>query len=198
MLSGDITKPWIGKKDRAARISYILTYSMLLIGVAASAFRCYSGWRGVSLVGPLCMVLEDDFNGNDLDSSVWTREVDMGGFGCVAFVPSPSLIFFLTEGDRNGEFEMTTASSNNSFVRNGELYILPTLTSDVIGRNAIFDGHTFNLTGCTNTNLTACGAVSNGTSGTVINPVMSARISTKGKRSIRYGKVEVRAKLPRG
>jgi hypothetical protein len=56
---------------------------------------------------------------------------------------------------------MTTASSNNSFIRNGELYILPTLTSDVIGREGVFDRHTFNLTGCTNTNLTACGAVSN-------------------------------------
>jgi hypothetical protein len=93
---------------------------------------------------------------------------------------------------------MATSSSNNSFIRNGELYILPTLTSDVIGQNAIFNGYTFNLTGCTNTNLTACGAVSNSTSGAVINPVMSARISTKGKRSIQYGRVEVRAKLPRG
>jgi beta-glucanase (GH16 family) len=111
---------------------------------------------------------------------------------------SLSFLALTKEDRRNGEFEMTTASSNNSFIRNGELYILPTLTSDVIGREGIFDGQTFNLTGCTNTNLTACGAVSNATSGTVINPVMSARISTKGKRSIRYGKVEVRAKLPRG
>ena len=111
----------------------------------------------------------------------------------------PSFVFFpQCASNRNGEFEMTTASSNNSFIRNGELYILPTLTSDVVGRDGIFDGHTFNLTGCTNTNLTACGAVSNATSGAVINPAMSARISTKGKRSIRYGKVEVRAKLPRG
>jgi hypothetical protein len=37
---------------------------------------------------------------------------------------------------------------------------------------------------CTNTNMTVCSAVSNATSGTVI------RIFTKGKRSIRYGKVE--------
>jgi hypothetical protein len=112
----------------------------------------------------------------------------------VSYPPFPfplPLLLALTRNGRNGEFEMMTASSNNSFIRNGELYILPTLTSDVIGREGVFDGHTFNLTGCTNTNLTACGAVSNVTSGTVINPVMSARISTKGKRSIRYGKIEV-------
>jgi hypothetical protein len=179
MLSGEITKPWLGKKDKSARISYILTYSVFLIGVIGSAVRCYFGWKNVELIGRTCLVLDEDFSGSELDSSVWLHEVDMGGFG-------------------NGEFEMATASSNNSFIRNGQLYILPTLTSDVIGQDAIFNGYTYNLTGCTNTNLTACGAVSNITTGAVINPVMSARISTKGKRSIQYGRVEVRAKLPKG
>lgn len=47
---------------------------------------------------------------------------------------------------------MTTGSSNNSFVEDGKLYIVPTLTSDVIGSAAIFDGYTYNITGCTNTN----------------------------------------------
>ena len=49
---------------------------------------------------------------------------------------------------------MTTASSNNSFVEDGKLYIVPTLTSDVIGSNAIFNGYTYNITGCTNANCT--------------------------------------------
>ena len=44
----------------------------------------------------------------------------------------------------------------------------------------------------------SCGAVSNATSGTVINPVMSARITTKNSHHIQYGKVEIVAKLPRG
>lgn len=56
---------------------------------------------------------------------------------------------------------MTTNSANNSFVQNGELFIVPTLTADVIGENAIFNGHTFNLTGCTSTNASACSATSN-------------------------------------
>jgi hypothetical protein len=81
MLSGELTKPWVGKKDKAARISYFVTYSMLLLGIAATAVRCYTGWRSVSLIGKLCLVLEDEFNGNDLDSSVWIHEVDLGGFG---------------------------------------------------------------------------------------------------------------------
>jgi len=81
MLSGEITKPWTGKKDRAARISYFLTYTILLLGIAVVALRCYTGWRSVHLVEKLCLVMEDQFNGNDLDTNVWIHEVDLGGYG---------------------------------------------------------------------------------------------------------------------
>jgi hypothetical protein len=83
MLSGEITKPWLGKKDKSARISYILTYSVFLIGVIGSAVRCYFGWKNVELIGRTCLVLDEDFSGSELDSSVWLHEVDMGGFGWV-------------------------------------------------------------------------------------------------------------------
>ena len=46
--------------------------------------------------------------------------------------------------------------------------------------------------------MTACGAVSNATSGSVINPVQSARLTTRLSHHITYGKVEIVAKLPRG
>lgn len=175
-----LQKPWLKTKDSTARLAYFITYGVMLLGFAASAVRIYFAWKAVPLLGRMCLVLDEEFSGSDLDTEgIWQREADMGGFG-------------------NGEFEMTTTSTNNSFIRNNNLYLLPTLTSSVIGQDAIFDGYTFNLTGCTNTNLTACGAVSNRTAGTVINPVMSARISTRGKKSIRYGRVEVRAKLPLG
>ena len=100
----------------------------------------------------------------------------------------------------NQEFEMTTASSNNSFVRDGLLYLVPTLTSDVIGRDSVLGSppYTFNLTGCTDTNATNCGAVSNASANVVIPPVMSARINTRSHYAIRYGRVEISAKLPRG
>jgi hypothetical protein len=120
---------------------------------------------------------------------------------------------------RNGEFEMTTSSQNNSFVKDGKLYIVPTLTSDNIGTAAVLDGAVYNITDCT-FNLTspdsgyimksgqrvfnqagyndACSAVSNATSGTVINPVQSARLTTQKSASIRYGRVEVKAKMPNG
>jgi hypothetical protein len=125
--------------------------------------------------------------------------------------------------DSNGEFEMATASENNSFVQDGFLYISPTLTSDNIGEAAVVDGTVYNITGCTfntteglsyttsttqavNSSQTfniaqynkACSAISNSTSGKIINPVQSARLSTRYSASIRYGRVDVRAKLPTG
>lgn len=114
---------------------------------------------------------------------------------------------------------MTTASQNNSFVKDGFLYIVPTLTSDAIGTDAVFDGTVYNITGCTFNQthgnngfitqggqtvfdqagyIKACSAVSNRTAGAVINPVQSARINTKGKSSIKFGRVEIRAKMPNG
>ncbi len=62
-----------------------------------------------------------DDNFDTLDTSVWQREVQVGGFG-------------------NNEFEWTTADSENAFTDNGVLYIVPTLTEDKLGRDAVFDG----------------------------------------------------------
>lgn len=215
MLSarGPVEKPWISSRDPYARVAYFLTYGMMLLGVAASAFRCWSSWRDTPVLPEnLCLVLDEGFDSAEGifgENGKFFREVDMSGFG-------------------NGEFEMTTASENNSYVHNGRLYITPTFTSDVIGDAAIVDGHVFNITDCT-FNIThglgytasipqfasnstiamdqtfdaaeyyrACSSVSNVTSGQIINPVQSARISTRKTVSIKYGRVEVRAKIPKG
>lgn len=59
---------------------------------------------------------------------------------------------------RNGEFEMTTNSPNNVYISNGQLYIMPTLTSDTIsgGYGAVMDGATYTLDGCTANNSMSC------------------------------------------
>jgi hypothetical protein len=125
---------------------------------------------------------------------------------------SARLIFSIS----NNEFEMTTASDKNLFVQNGQLYIHPTLTSDEIGSDAIFNGGSYELgvcvplfidrhliswhclQDCTNSTSSACSINSDSSQKIVIPPVQSARISTRNSYSIRYGKVEVKAKLPRG
>jgi hypothetical protein len=91
-----------------------------------------------------------------------------------------------------------TNSPNNSFVEDGKLYIVPTLTSDVIGPDAVFNGFTYNITGCTSLNASACGAVSNVTTRNIINPIQSSRLTTVNSSSIRYGRVEISAKIPTG
>jgi len=134
------------------------------------------------------------------------------------------------DGFGNGEFEMTTGSSNNSYIKDGILYLAPTLTELEIGSSNVLGGngpYTYNITGCTfnetaanggfitdsNGNqvfdysgyYSACSATSNATAGTVVNPVQSARISTlmnaqsgSGNGSTKYGRVEIRAKMPTG
>ena len=43
-----------------------------------------------------------------------------------------------------------------------------------------------------------CSIRSNKTAGTIIPPVRSARLTTKGKKTMKYGRVEVTAKMPKG
>lgn len=100
---------------------------------------------------------------------------------------------------RNGVFQMATASDSNLYLKNNQLYIMPTLTSDSIGSDSVFDGYTFDLgDACTTDNTTACSVTSDSSTDTVVQPVQSARITTKSSYSIKYGKVTVKAKLPLG
>ncbi|KAK7452157.1 hypothetical protein VKT23_012263 [Stygiomarasmius scandens] len=214
LVSGTvISKPWLESRDPYARYAYFVTYGVVLFGIAASAIKCYFDYISVPMItGNLCPVLDENFDSDEGifgDNGIFMREVDMSGFG-------------------NGEFEMTTESPNNSFVANGHLYLVPTLTSDSVPMSQILDGSVYNISGCTY-NVTngfsytssshnaplhssaigadtfdadayykACSAVSNATRGQIINPVQSARLNTRRTASIKYGKVEVRAKIPTG
>lgn len=138
-----------------------------------------------------CLVLNEQFADGKLDPTIWQREVRVDGYG-------------------NGEFEWTTDSSNNSFVEDGKLFIVPTLTADVIGEAAMLSGGIVNLTAtgtCTGTTTAECVAISNMTvdattlgvfnsSYTMIPPIQSARLSTNISAAIRFGRVEVKVKNP--
>ncbi|KAI9068988.1 glycoside hydrolase family 16 protein [Trametes sanguinea] len=179
-LSAD-EKPWLKQRDCRDRASWWLTFAAMFLGVAGAAVLCFFGYTNVKLLkdSDLCMVLDEPFDTLDLQNT-WKRDVELGGFG-------------------NGEFQMTTDSSDNLYVQDGQLYIMPTLTSDKLGRNAILDGGSFDLgDACTTSNKTACSVKSSNSDGSTIQPVQSARISTMNSTSIAFGKVEVRAKLPRG
>lgn len=91
---------------------------------------------------------------------------------------------------------MTTDSDENVFIQDGVLTIKPTLQDEnLVDNNNVVD---LRGKGCTGLKWTDCVASTNTTNGTIVNPVKSARINTKLGASIKFGRVEVTAKLPAG
>mmetsp|Transcript_19459 Transcript_19459/g.19470 ORF Transcript_19459/g.19470 Transcript_19459/m.19470 type:complete len:314 (+) Transcript_19459:119-1060(+) len=105
-------------------------------------------------------------------------------------------------GGGNWEFEWYVNNRSNSYVKNSTLYIMPTMTEDAIGMTTLQSGDV-NIWGgspadaCTGNQFYGCERNA-AASGNVINPVRSARLRTADTFKFKYGRVEVRAKLPRG
>jgi beta-glucanase (GH16 family) len=129
------------------------------------------------------LIFEDDFS-NGINTDDWNYEIGVGGNGV-------------------GSFDWTTNDPKNAYTDANGLHIVPTITTQVtnITSAQLFNGYTVNLTAdgtCSSNDKASCIRVSNSTIPTMINPVRSARLTTKGKHRITYGKVEVVAKLPQG
>ncbi|KAK5991126.1 Beta-1,3-glucan-binding protein [Cladobotryum mycophilum] len=175
---GEIEKPWLEKVDPKEKWVTIMPLIGILIGLAISGFLI---WDGLSSVvhHKYCPVLDDDFSGG-LNPNVWTKEVQVGGFG-------------------NGEFEQTTGNDENVFIQNGHLMIKATLQdADLVGKNNVInllkDGT------CTSKDWYSCVAATNTTAGnsSIVPPTKSGRINTMKGAKLKYGRVEVTAKLPEG
>lgn len=184
MLTEKVEKPWLQdkKRKRSDRVAFWTFISAMMTGVVGAALLMYFAWANVPR-DKYCLVLEENFDG-PLNRSIWFHEQETGGFG-------------------NGEFEWTTDSINNTFTEDGKLYLVPTLTSDQLGEEAVLNGYTLNLTAngqCTAQEKTnsSCAVISNSTTGVILPPIQSARIITNFSRTIRYGRVEVRARMPTG
>jgi hypothetical protein len=65
------------------------------------------------------VILEDNFQ--HFNMTLWKHEITMGGGG-------------------NWEFEYYTNNRTNSFVKNGVLYLQPTLTEDTVGVDTMMHG----------------------------------------------------------
>ncbi|KAK6525362.1 hypothetical protein TWF694_005501 [Orbilia ellipsospora] len=129
-----------------------------------------------------CLILDDTFR--KIDPDIWNYEVQIDGYG-------------------NGQFDWTTDDPNNVYVDHEGLRIVPTLTNETttITNQQLLNGYTLNLTAnglCTSPSRDTCAIESNSTKGIMINPVRSGRINTRNKKGIRFGRVEVEAKLPSG
>ncbi|KAK4069035.1 GH16 endo-1,3-beta-D-glucosidase/1,3-glucan binding protein [Trichoderma simmonsii] len=175
---GEIEKPWLEKADPKEKWVTIMPLLGILLGLAISGFLVWDGMRSV-VHHKYCPVLDEDFS-SGLDPSIWTKEVQIGGFG-------------------NGEFEQTTGGDGNVFIENGHLMIKATLQdANLVEKNNVInllkDGT------CTSKDYYSCVAATNTTNGnsSVVPPTLSGRINTFKGAKIKYGRVEVTAKLPVG
>lgn len=94
---------------------------------------------------------------------------------------------------------MTTPGDENVYVDGGHLFIKPTLQdAALVEKDSVID--LLKDGTCTGTTVQACIAATNTTSGnvTIVPPTKSGRINTKKGATIKYGRVEVTAKLPQG
>ena len=127
------------------------------------------------------LIFEDNFD--KLDFKKWQHELTMGGGG-------------------NWEFEIYRNNRTNSFVDEGVLYLQPTLTSEALGLDTMMYG-SYNLWGgspadtCTSNAFYGCERNA-AASGNYLNPIMSARLRTVNSFNFTYGRVEIRAKMPKG
>ncbi|CAM9745134.1 unnamed protein product, partial [Choristocarpus tenellus] len=155
----------------------------------------YQSWRFPRQSDRL--IFEENFN--TLNRSLWTVERSLLGGG-------------------NGEFQLYTDNDLNVFLRKGMLHIKPGLFADLglIQPNEEMDGDylaaevmtgscapypgcaNFVIKGCTDDVADACEKTGGMPHGDIINPVTSGRINTKGAFSFKFGRLEIRAKMPRG
>ncbi|KAJ3097535.1 hypothetical protein HDU97_004760 [Phlyctochytrium planicorne] len=149
------------------------------VGTSKSA-RCIPSNPGTER--NFCVKFDDDFDFLNFDN--WKHDITLRGGG-------------------NWEFQNYVNNRTNSYVQDGVLYIKPTLTSNAIGEAAVMSGGTINLWGnsedlnsCTDNGDYGCQRSSDGNN--IINPIQSALLRSVRSYSFRYGKVEVRAQLPKG
>jgi len=126
------------------------------------------------------LVFEETFD--ELSFERWQHEISMGGGG-------------------NWEFQYYTNNRSNSYVHDNTLFIKPTLTADHFGEDFLSSG-TIDLWGgspadqCTGNAFWGC--MRTGSPSNYLNPVESARIRSVNSFSVKYGRIEVVAKMPTG
>lgn len=126
------------------------------------------------------LIFEDNFD--TLNFTTWQHELTLSGEG-------------------NWEFEQYINDRRNTFIKDGVLYIKPTLATQIYdvdtiehGTMSIWGGSPADL--CTSNNFWGCARTAQGSN--VNNPVLSGRLRSVHSFSFMYGRFEIRAKMPTG
>ncbi|XP_037087444.1 beta-1,3-glucan-binding protein-like [Pollicipes pollicipes] len=126
------------------------------------------------------LIFEDNFD--ELNLETWQHELTLRGGG-------------------NWEFEGYNNNRTNSFVRDGILFVKPTLTAERFSNDYLYSG-VLDMNGdnpfdqCTSPLNFGCSR--QGSQADILNPIMSASLRTALSFTFTYGRVEVRAKMPAG
>lgn len=147
---------------------------VLLLGLAVAVKSASDQiWKGRKLK----LVMEDTFDKSNVDLAKWEREISLWGGG-------------------NSEFQAYTNLDENSYIRNGTLYMKPTMTADRYGSSFLYSG-TWDVKKvfgkCTMSAISGCYRTGGHD---ILNPILSSKL--RSLKGIKYGKVEIVAKLPRG
>lgn len=80
----DEEKPWLAlKPTKLERASKWVTFGGLLVGIIVAGIIIFRGYQTVHLLenSQLCIVLDDEFSAGSLDTTSWSYDVELGGFG---------------------------------------------------------------------------------------------------------------------
>lgn len=76
---GSVERPWMDRKDPKEKWVTIIPLVGIFVGLALSGVLIWDGLRSV-VNHNYCEILNEDFS-NGLNSKIWTKEVELGGFG---------------------------------------------------------------------------------------------------------------------
>ncbi|KAJ3082421.1 hypothetical protein HDU99_002743, partial [Rhizoclosmatium hyalinum] len=183
--------PGSPRSNRMFAIKFWVSMSGIVVSLSVAAVIIYFKVQNALPKYQFCkLLLDESFDGNSINSALWSHEFSMGG-----------PIY-------NGAFDLTTNAPSNSYVKDGSLHIKPTLTTatgaeffkqPITDSTLLTSNMTLNLTslGCFGGDA-PCYRNANITNGTILPSVMSARLTTKGKFSFKYGKGEIQFQFPKG
>lgn len=83
---GEVEKPWLTKKDPMEKWVKVLPITGILLGVLLSIFIVWEGLQSVTN-HKYCIIYDEDF-ANGLDTTIWEKEVEVGGYGYSSIYPA--------------------------------------------------------------------------------------------------------------
>uniref|UniRef100_A0A6P7FLZ2 Beta-1,3-glucan-binding protein-like n=1 Tax=Diabrotica virgifera virgifera TaxID=50390 RepID=A0A6P7FLZ2_DIAVI len=128
------------------------------------------------------LIFDENFDGPTF-TKWWTHESSLSG------------------GANNNQFQWYQNNRSNSFVRDGNLHIRPTLLANDTGEAFLYNG-TIDLNGAFPIGYCSIpvydGCLRTGNNSIILNPIKSARIHSAYSFSFKYGRMVARVKVPLG